>query len=318
MGRPMIPSPMNPIGPCMTSVSSQSLAGDLEAGLPRPRRGVERVDYRSGASRVKGRSPARGRRYRRRAIRANVGAVRLRLDRVVPWRPDRLAIDPWTVLRLARYRRRDEAPAAVWEATRAMAARAGELAAPDRPAPAAPRRRGRLGPGLPRPGAVVLGPRGRAPSRGRAAGGRVRPDARAGARGRGDRPRRAAGAPRGLPPRPRGLGGDRGGGAGAPAGPDRGAAASPRVPPARPRPPRLAARRAARPRGALRGRATRPCGSPSTASSSPSSRSAASSRSATRSNRGQSPDFQRLWLSDRAAGQGEPVQTSKRLTPLRR
>ena len=26
MGRPMIPSPMSPIGPCMTSVSSQSLA----------------------------------------------------------------------------------------------------------------------------------------------------------------------------------------------------------------------------------------------------------------------------------------------------
>ena len=254
MGRPMIPSPMNPIGPCMTSVSSQSLAGDLEAGLPRPRRGVERDDYRSGASRVKGRSPARGRRYRRRAIQANVGAVRLRLDRVVPWRPDRLAIDPWTVLRLARYRRRDEAPAAVWEATRAMAARAGELAEPDRAAPAAPRRRGRLGPGVPRPGPVVLRSRGRAPSRGRAAGGRVRPDARAGARGRGDRPRRAAGPPRGLPPRPRGLGGDRGGGAGAPAGPDRRAPASARVTPARPRPPRLAAHRAARPRDALRGR----------------------------------------------------------------
>ena len=59
-----------------------------------------------------------------------MGAVRLRLDHVVAWRPDRVAIDPWTVLRLARYRRRDEAPAAVWEATRAMAARAGELVAP--------------------------------------------------------------------------------------------------------------------------------------------------------------------------------------------
>ena len=58
MGRPMIPSPMNPIGPCMTSVSSQSsLAGDLEAGLPRPRRGVERVDYKNGGGRVKGRVP---------------------------------------------------------------------------------------------------------------------------------------------------------------------------------------------------------------------------------------------------------------------
>lgn len=68
--------------------------------------------------------------YRRRAIQANVSAVRLRLDHVIPWRPDRLAIDPWTVLRLARYRRRDEAPAAVWDATRAMTARAGELAEP--------------------------------------------------------------------------------------------------------------------------------------------------------------------------------------------
>ena len=68
--------------------------------------------------------------YRRRAIQANVSGVRLRLDHVIPWRPDRLAIDPWTVLRLARYRRRDEAPAAVWDATRAMAVRAGELAEP--------------------------------------------------------------------------------------------------------------------------------------------------------------------------------------------
>ena len=54
--------------------------------------------------------------------------------------------------------------------------------------------------------------------------------------------------------------------------------AGPRVAPARPRPPRLAAHRAARPRVALRRATTRPCGSPSTASSSPSSRSAASSR----------------------------------------
>jgi hypothetical protein len=56
--------------------------------------------------------------------------VRLALDRVVLWRPERLVIDPWTILRLARYRRRDEAPAAVWDATRAMAARASELVAP--------------------------------------------------------------------------------------------------------------------------------------------------------------------------------------------
>jgi hypothetical protein len=59
-----------------------------------------------------------------------VSAVQLRPDRVLPWRPERLAVDPWTVLRLARYRRRDDAPAPVWDATRAMAARAGELAAP--------------------------------------------------------------------------------------------------------------------------------------------------------------------------------------------
>ena len=54
--------------------------------------------------------------------------MRLPLDHVVAWQPDRLAIDPWTVLRLARYRRRDEAPAAVWDATRAMTA--GRLSIP--------------------------------------------------------------------------------------------------------------------------------------------------------------------------------------------
>lgn len=59
-----------------------------------------------------------------------MGAVQLLPDRVLPWRPDRLAVDPWTVLRLARYRRRDAAPAPIWDATRAMAARAGELATP--------------------------------------------------------------------------------------------------------------------------------------------------------------------------------------------
>jgi hypothetical protein len=56
--------------------------------------------------------------------------VRLALDRVVAWEPDRLAIDPWTVLRLARYRRREDAPTAVWDVTRAMTARAGELVRP--------------------------------------------------------------------------------------------------------------------------------------------------------------------------------------------
>jgi hypothetical protein len=56
--------------------------------------------------------------------------VRLEPDRVVPWRPERIVVDPWTILRLARYRRRDQAPPPVWDATRAMAARAGELTAP--------------------------------------------------------------------------------------------------------------------------------------------------------------------------------------------
>jgi hypothetical protein len=58
-----------------------------------------------------------------------VGAVELPPDRVLPWRPGPLAVDPWTVLRLARYRRRDDAPPPVWEATRAMTARAEELGA---------------------------------------------------------------------------------------------------------------------------------------------------------------------------------------------
>jgi hypothetical protein len=59
-----------------------------------------------------------------------VSGVQLRPGRVEPWRPARVAIEPWTILRLARYRRREEAPAPVWEATCAMAARAEELAAP--------------------------------------------------------------------------------------------------------------------------------------------------------------------------------------------
>lgn len=59
-----------------------------------------------------------------------MGVVQLLPDRVLPWRHDRLVIDPWTVMRLARYKRRDAAPAPVWEATRAMAARAGDLATP--------------------------------------------------------------------------------------------------------------------------------------------------------------------------------------------
>lgn len=57
--------------------------------------------------------------------------MRIESGGVVAWRPRALAIDPWTVLRLARYRRRDAAPQAVWDAARAMAARAGSLADPE-------------------------------------------------------------------------------------------------------------------------------------------------------------------------------------------
>jgi hypothetical protein len=59
-----------------------------------------------------------------------VSAVQLGAGRIVPWRAAPLAVDPWTVLRLARYRRREDVPPPVWDAARAMAARAGELAAP--------------------------------------------------------------------------------------------------------------------------------------------------------------------------------------------
>lgn len=46
------------------------------------------------------------------------------------WQPAPFAVDPWTVLRLARYRQRDAVPPAIWEAARAMAARAAELGEP--------------------------------------------------------------------------------------------------------------------------------------------------------------------------------------------
>ncbi len=47
--------------------------------------------------------------------------------RVERWRPERLGIDPWTVLRLARYRRREDVAPAIWETARRMAGRAEEL-----------------------------------------------------------------------------------------------------------------------------------------------------------------------------------------------
>lgn len=46
------------------------------------------------------------------------------------WRPAPLAIDPWTVLRLCRYRRREVVEPAIAEAAREMTARATALAEP--------------------------------------------------------------------------------------------------------------------------------------------------------------------------------------------
>lgn len=46
------------------------------------------------------------------------------------WQPTAWPVDPWTVLRLSRYRRRDEVSPAIWDAARGMAARAEALAEP--------------------------------------------------------------------------------------------------------------------------------------------------------------------------------------------
>jgi hypothetical protein len=46
------------------------------------------------------------------------------------WTPARLRIDPWLVLRLARYRRQAEVPPAIWDAARRMARRAPALMTP--------------------------------------------------------------------------------------------------------------------------------------------------------------------------------------------
>ena len=51
----------------------------------------------------------------------------LATGRVERWRPVRLGIDPWTVLRLSRYRRREDVAPAIWETARRMAGRAEEL-----------------------------------------------------------------------------------------------------------------------------------------------------------------------------------------------
>jgi len=50
--------------------------------------------------------------------------------RVERWRAASLSIDAWTILRLARYRRRDSVPPPIWEAAMSMAARAEALASP--------------------------------------------------------------------------------------------------------------------------------------------------------------------------------------------
>src|SRR5215831_8951587 len=46
------------------------------------------------------------------------------------WRPAPLPVDPWTVLRLSRYRRRDEVVPAIWETAERMANRAEALVEP--------------------------------------------------------------------------------------------------------------------------------------------------------------------------------------------
>jgi len=54
----------------------------------------------------------------------------LRPDAAVSWAPAPLCVDSWTVLRMSRYRRREEVVPPIWEAARAMTARAADLAEP--------------------------------------------------------------------------------------------------------------------------------------------------------------------------------------------
>lgn len=56
--------------------------------------------------------------------------LRLPTGRIEAWRPGHLTLDPWIVLRLARYRRRDEVVPAIREAAAAMAAEAEALIEP--------------------------------------------------------------------------------------------------------------------------------------------------------------------------------------------
>lgn len=50
--------------------------------------------------------------------------------RIERWQPRAFAVDPWMILRLSRYRRRDAVAPPIWEAARRMATRAEELATP--------------------------------------------------------------------------------------------------------------------------------------------------------------------------------------------
>jgi hypothetical protein len=50
--------------------------------------------------------------------------------RIECWAPEAVRLDPWTVLRLARYRRRVEVAPAIWQTAHAMAARACALVEP--------------------------------------------------------------------------------------------------------------------------------------------------------------------------------------------
>lgn len=64
------------------------------------------------------------------AYHPTVAAAPLVPDRIESWTPVRLAIDPWLILRLSRYRRRAEVAPAIWEVAARMAARADALVTP--------------------------------------------------------------------------------------------------------------------------------------------------------------------------------------------
>jgi hypothetical protein len=57
-------------------------------------------------------------------------SIPVRPGRIERWAPGAVRLDPWTVLRLARYRRRADVAPAIWETAQAMTARAGLLVEP--------------------------------------------------------------------------------------------------------------------------------------------------------------------------------------------